>query len=163
MIGKLNWWFLFFSFLSYDCWTWLTLSIWLFQWGTQNPERVNCGPAGGMTTLLTEPKPPVCRDLDACWMSASILCLLYCNHQIRKPLLFVNWLDAIFLVRSWQALEATEAEAAQKFGHFDSAVHIAPFLWSYLCGAWDCSEVCSGRGSGSHLPCSDLFSWLVPV
>jgi NADH dehydrogenase (ubiquinone) flavoprotein 2 len=36
------------------------------NWGTQNPERVNCGPAGGMTTLLTEPKPPVCRDLDAC-------------------------------------------------------------------------------------------------
>jgi NADH dehydrogenase (ubiquinone) flavoprotein 2 len=34
--------------------------------GTQNPERKNCGPAGGMTTLLGEPKPPPCRDLDAC-------------------------------------------------------------------------------------------------
>ncbi|KVH94342.1 Thioredoxin-like 2Fe-2S ferredoxin [Cynara cardunculus var. scolymus] len=34
--------------------------------GTQNPERVNCGPAGGNTTLLGEPKPPPCRDLDAC-------------------------------------------------------------------------------------------------
>uniref|UniRef100_A0A9R1WRG8 NADH dehydrogenase [ubiquinone] flavoprotein 2, mitochondrial n=1 Tax=Lactuca sativa TaxID=4236 RepID=A0A9R1WRG8_LACSA len=34
--------------------------------GTQNPERINCGPAGGNTTLLGEPKPPPCRDLDAC-------------------------------------------------------------------------------------------------
>jgi NADH dehydrogenase (ubiquinone) flavoprotein 2 len=34
--------------------------------GTQNPKRTNCGPAGGNTTLLTEPKPPVFRDLEAC-------------------------------------------------------------------------------------------------
>ncbi|XP_006655470.3 NADH dehydrogenase [ubiquinone] flavoprotein 2, mitochondrial [Oryza brachyantha] len=34
--------------------------------GTQNPERKNCGPAGGNTTLHSEPKPPPCRDLDAC-------------------------------------------------------------------------------------------------
>ncbi|KAG6549086.1 hypothetical protein Mapa_009312 [Marchantia paleacea] len=34
--------------------------------GTQNPERLNCGPAGGLTTLLGEPKPPPCRDLAAC-------------------------------------------------------------------------------------------------
>ncbi|KAK2997258.1 hypothetical protein RJ639_025906 [Escallonia herrerae] len=34
--------------------------------GTQNPNRINCGPAGGNTTLLGEPKPPPCRDLDAC-------------------------------------------------------------------------------------------------
>ncbi|XP_076935445.1 NADH dehydrogenase [ubiquinone] flavoprotein 2, mitochondrial-like [Bidens hawaiensis] len=34
--------------------------------GTRNPERINCGPAGGNTTLLGEPKPPPCRDLDAC-------------------------------------------------------------------------------------------------
>ncbi|KAG0518731.1 hypothetical protein BDA96_09G202200 [Sorghum bicolor] len=34
--------------------------------GTQHPERKNCGPAGGNTTLLGEPKPPPCRDLDAC-------------------------------------------------------------------------------------------------
>lgn len=36
------------------------------KWGTQNPKRINCGPEGGNTTLLTTPKPPVCRDLDAC-------------------------------------------------------------------------------------------------
>ncbi|KAJ9543320.1 hypothetical protein OSB04_023027 [Centaurea solstitialis] len=34
--------------------------------GTQNPHRINCGPEGGNTTLLGEPKPPPCRDLDAC-------------------------------------------------------------------------------------------------
>uniref|UniRef100_A0ACD5TF02 Uncharacterized protein n=1 Tax=Avena sativa TaxID=4498 RepID=A0ACD5TF02_AVESA len=34
--------------------------------GTQNPERKNCGPAGGILTLQGEPKPPPCRDLDAC-------------------------------------------------------------------------------------------------
>ncbi|KAL3700828.1 hypothetical protein R1sor_018850 [Riccia sorocarpa] len=34
--------------------------------GTQNPERLNCGPAGGLTTLLGEPKAPPCRDLSAC-------------------------------------------------------------------------------------------------
>lgn len=34
--------------------------------GTQLPERKNCGPAGGNTTLHSEPKPPPCRDLDAC-------------------------------------------------------------------------------------------------
>lgn len=34
--------------------------------GTQHPERKNCGPAGGNTTLHGEPKPPPCRDLDAC-------------------------------------------------------------------------------------------------
>ncbi|XXG68162.1 hypothetical protein AAC387_Pa06g1313 [Persea americana] len=34
--------------------------------GTQNPLRKKSGPAGGNTTLLGEPKPPPCRDLDAC-------------------------------------------------------------------------------------------------
>ncbi|KAK3407230.1 NADH dehydrogenase [ubiquinone] flavoprotein 2, mitochondrial [Eucalyptus grandis] len=34
--------------------------------GTQNPKRTKCGPEGGNTTLLSEPKPPLCRDLDAC-------------------------------------------------------------------------------------------------
>ncbi|XP_020258130.1 NADH dehydrogenase [ubiquinone] flavoprotein 2, mitochondrial-like isoform X2 [Asparagus officinalis] len=34
--------------------------------GTQNPERIRSGPAGGNTSLLREPKPPPCRDLDAC-------------------------------------------------------------------------------------------------
>ena len=37
-----------------------------FQPGTQNPQRIRCGPEGGNTTLLSEPKPPPCRDLDAC-------------------------------------------------------------------------------------------------
>ncbi|KAK9013462.1 hypothetical protein V6N11_041470 [Hibiscus sabdariffa] len=34
--------------------------------GTQNPKRIMSGPEGGNTTLLTDPKPPPCRDLDAC-------------------------------------------------------------------------------------------------
>ncbi|XP_031269924.1 NADH dehydrogenase [ubiquinone] flavoprotein 2, mitochondrial [Pistacia vera] len=34
--------------------------------GTQNPNRIKGGPEGGNTTLLSEPKPPPCRDLDAC-------------------------------------------------------------------------------------------------
>ncbi|GFZ04787.1 NADH-ubiquinone oxidoreductase 24 kDa subunit [Actinidia rufa] len=34
--------------------------------GTQNPGRINCGPEGGNTTLSGDPKPPPCRDLDAC-------------------------------------------------------------------------------------------------
>ncbi|KAM0943521.1 putative NADH:ubiquinone reductase (H(+)-translocating) [Dioscorea sansibarensis] len=34
--------------------------------GTQNPLRKKSGPEGGNTTLLGEPKPPPCRDLDAC-------------------------------------------------------------------------------------------------
>ncbi|PKU65483.1 NADH dehydrogenase [ubiquinone] flavoprotein 2, mitochondrial [Dendrobium catenatum] len=34
--------------------------------GTQNPNRIRGGPEGGNTTLLGEPKPPPCRDLDAC-------------------------------------------------------------------------------------------------
>ncbi|XP_027339881.1 NADH dehydrogenase [ubiquinone] flavoprotein 2, mitochondrial isoform X2 [Abrus precatorius] len=34
--------------------------------GTQNPRRIMSGPEGGNTTLLSEPKPPPCRDLDAC-------------------------------------------------------------------------------------------------
>lgn len=34
--------------------------------GTQNPARSNSAPAGGPRTLLCEPKPPPCRDLDAC-------------------------------------------------------------------------------------------------
>jgi len=38
----------------------------LLQRGTQHPERKNSGPAGGNTTLHGEPKPPPCRDLDAC-------------------------------------------------------------------------------------------------
>lgn len=43
--------------------------IFLFQRGTQNANRKNSGPEGGNTTLLGEPKPPPCRDLDACWAS----------------------------------------------------------------------------------------------
>ncbi|KAI4364079.1 hypothetical protein MLD38_020217 [Melastoma candidum] len=34
--------------------------------GTQNPKRIKSGPEGGNTSLLGEPKPPPCRDLDAC-------------------------------------------------------------------------------------------------
>uniref|UniRef100_A0A7N0ZQE9 Uncharacterized protein n=1 Tax=Kalanchoe fedtschenkoi TaxID=63787 RepID=A0A7N0ZQE9_KALFE len=34
--------------------------------GTQNPKRCMSGPEGGNTTLHGEPKPPPCRDLDAC-------------------------------------------------------------------------------------------------
>ncbi|XP_020578673.1 NADH dehydrogenase [ubiquinone] flavoprotein 2, mitochondrial isoform X2 [Phalaenopsis equestris] len=34
--------------------------------GTQNPNRIRGGPEGGNITLLGEPKPPPCRDLDAC-------------------------------------------------------------------------------------------------
>ncbi|KMZ61130.1 NADH-quinone oxidoreductase, subunit E [Zostera marina] len=34
--------------------------------GTQNPLRIRGGPEGGNTTLHGEPKPPPCRDLDAC-------------------------------------------------------------------------------------------------
>ncbi|KAK8674479.1 hypothetical protein V6N13_112769 [Hibiscus sabdariffa] len=34
--------------------------------GTQNPKRIMSGPEGGNTTLLTDPTPPPCRDLDAC-------------------------------------------------------------------------------------------------
>ncbi|MBA0758483.1 hypothetical protein Gotri_021475 [Gossypium trilobum] len=34
--------------------------------GTQNPKRIMSGPEGGNTTLLSDPKPPPCRDLDAC-------------------------------------------------------------------------------------------------
>lgn len=34
--------------------------------GTQNQLRKNSGPEGGNTTLHGEPKPPPCRDLDAC-------------------------------------------------------------------------------------------------
>eukprot|EP01018_Ginkgo_biloba_P004174 Gb_29393 [translate_table: standard] len=34
--------------------------------GTQNPDRIKSGPVGGNTTLHGEPKPPPCRDLDAC-------------------------------------------------------------------------------------------------
>ncbi|XP_043713975.1 NADH dehydrogenase [ubiquinone] flavoprotein 2, mitochondrial isoform X3 [Telopea speciosissima] len=33
--------------------------------GTQNPRRIRSGPEGGNTTLLSEPNPPPCRDLDA--------------------------------------------------------------------------------------------------
>lgn len=40
--------------------------LFMFQRGTQNPGRINCGPEGGNTTLLGEPKAPPCRDLDAC-------------------------------------------------------------------------------------------------
>lgn len=38
--------------------------LFMFQRGTQNPGRSNCGPEGGNTTLLGEPKAPPCRDLD---------------------------------------------------------------------------------------------------
>ncbi|KAF8401791.1 hypothetical protein HHK36_012737 [Tetracentron sinense] len=34
--------------------------------GTQNPLRIKGGPEGGNTTLLSDPKPPPCRVLDAC-------------------------------------------------------------------------------------------------
>ncbi|XP_042517944.1 NADH dehydrogenase [ubiquinone] flavoprotein 2, mitochondrial isoform X1 [Macadamia integrifolia] len=34
--------------------------------GTQNPQRIMSGPEGGNKTLLSEPTPPPCRDLDAC-------------------------------------------------------------------------------------------------
>ncbi|XP_010679162.2 NADH dehydrogenase [ubiquinone] flavoprotein 2, mitochondrial [Beta vulgaris subsp. vulgaris] len=34
--------------------------------GTQNPNRIRSSPEGGNKTLLGEPKPPPCRDLDAC-------------------------------------------------------------------------------------------------
>jgi len=34
--------------------------------GTQNPDRIMAGRDGGNTTLLSEPKPPLCRDLDSC-------------------------------------------------------------------------------------------------
>lgn len=34
--------------------------------GTQNPARFNSAPAGGQKTLLSDPKPPPCRDLEAC-------------------------------------------------------------------------------------------------
>lgn len=34
--------------------------------GTQNPGRTKSGPEGGNTTLSSDPKPPPCRDLDAC-------------------------------------------------------------------------------------------------
>lgn len=44
----------------------LILMNFIFQRGTQNPKRINSGPEGGNTTLLSEPKPPPCRDLDAC-------------------------------------------------------------------------------------------------
>ncbi|KAH0898443.1 hypothetical protein HID58_048011, partial [Brassica napus] len=33
---------------------------------TQDPKRIKCGPEGGNTTLLGEPKPLQFRDLDAC-------------------------------------------------------------------------------------------------
>ncbi|KAF3536504.1 hypothetical protein F2Q69_00021521 [Brassica cretica] len=34
--------------------------------GTQHPKRIKCGPEGGNTRLLGEPKPLQFRDLDAC-------------------------------------------------------------------------------------------------
>lgn len=36
------------------------------QPGTQNPRRIRSGPEGGNTTLLSDPAPPPCRDIDAC-------------------------------------------------------------------------------------------------
>eukprot|EP00245_Coleochaete_scutata_P004370 TRINITY_DN1682_c0_g1_i1.p1 TRINITY_DN1682_c0_g1~~TRINITY_DN1682_c0_g1_i1.p1 ORF type:complete len:289 (+),score=49.30 TRINITY_DN1682_c0_g1_i1:95-961(+) len=35
------------------------------KWGTQDPTRKNAAPSGGQTTLLVDPTPPPCRDLDA--------------------------------------------------------------------------------------------------
>ncbi|KAK1314912.1 hypothetical protein QJS10_CPA06g01841 [Acorus calamus] len=34
--------------------------------GTQNKLRIRSSPEGGNTTLLGEPKPPPCRNLNAC-------------------------------------------------------------------------------------------------
>jgi len=65
----------------------LTFNLCVLQWGTQNPKRINCGPAGGNTTLLTEPKPPVFRDLDACWL-ITFLSLSYVLGDV--PLYFIE-------------------------------------------------------------------------
>ena len=54
--------YLYVSIISYDSYVYLCL----LQRGTQHPERFNAAPAGGQKTLLSEPKPPPCRDLDAC-------------------------------------------------------------------------------------------------
>eukprot|EP00249_Psilotum_nudum_P010013 c22282_g1_i2 orf=116-937(+) len=34
--------------------------------GSQNLQRIRSGPAGGNTTLLTDPNPPPCRSLETC-------------------------------------------------------------------------------------------------
>ena len=54
-------------FIFFNLWLMCCLTMeFLLQRGTQHPERKNSGPAGGNTTLHGEPKPPPCRDLDAC-------------------------------------------------------------------------------------------------
>ena len=56
-----------FFFFFFNLWLMCcSLIKFLLQRGTQHPERKNSGPAGGNTTLHGEPKPPPCRDLDAC-------------------------------------------------------------------------------------------------
>ena len=56
-ISALVWWSYIYTFF---------ICCFAFQHGTQNPQRTRCGPEGGNTTLLGEPKAPPCRDLDAC-------------------------------------------------------------------------------------------------
>ena len=53
-------------FLIVDVVALLSDLLFTFQRGTQNSGRINCGPEGGNTTLSGDPKPPPCRDLDAC-------------------------------------------------------------------------------------------------
>ena len=64
----LVWFFLYQGITSFfNLWLMCCLTMeYLLQRGTQHPERKNSGPAGGNTTLHGEPKPPPCRDLDAC-------------------------------------------------------------------------------------------------
>lgn len=59
------------------------------KWGTQHPERINCGPAGGNTTLLTEPRAPACRDLDACWVVIVILCEHILRYFVEVPMMSI--------------------------------------------------------------------------
>ncbi|CAN0898268.1 NADH dehydrogenase [ubiquinone] flavoprotein 2, mitochondrial [Linum grandiflorum] len=42
--------------------------------GTQKPKRIMSRPEGGNTTMLTDLKPPPCRDLDACEVKAKVFC-----------------------------------------------------------------------------------------
>ncbi|CAN6706879.1 unnamed protein product [Malus baccata var. baccata] len=51
--------------------------------GTQNPKRIMCGPEGGNTTLLGEPKPPPCRDLDAYLEQDAGICTVSCQDLYR--------------------------------------------------------------------------------
>jgi len=66
------------------------LWIWFLflQHGTQNPQRIKCGPEGGNTTLLGEPKPPPCRDLDSCW---SVIRFAFNNVWLARVRVCLNW------------------------------------------------------------------------